>query len=90
MKSPNNEFLINYPSFFPIKVVGKNCLDLKKSLIHIVLQFDANFDSSSIETRFSKNKNYLGLTFTIKAKSLNQLNDLYKALTAHPMVKFVL
>ncbi|MDO8438981.1 MAG: DUF493 family protein, partial [Telluria sp.] len=34
--------------------------------------------------------NYTGLTVTVRATSRVQLDDLYRALSAHPMVKIVM
>ena len=53
-------------------------------------QFDPGFDAASIETRPSKAGNYLGLTITITATSREQLDELYRTLSTHPMVKVVL
>lgn len=82
--------LIEYPSAFPIKVMGKHNPDLTSTLLAVVKQFDPTFDESTIETRSSKGGNYVGLTFTITATSREQLDDLYRALSAHPMVSMVL
>jgi putative lipoic acid-binding regulatory protein len=43
-----------------------------------------------MEMRPSKAGNYLSLTCTIRATSQAQLDALYRALTAHPMVRVVL
>jgi uncharacterized protein len=40
--------------------------------------------------RTSKDGNYLSVTATINATSRQQLDDLYRALTSHPLVKIVL
>ncbi|NDA56155.1 MAG: DUF493 family protein [Betaproteobacteria bacterium] len=44
----------------------------------------------SPEIRASSKANYIGLTATIRAHSRQQLDGLYLALTAHPLVKIVL
>ncbi|GAO26116.1 hypothetical protein ALISP_5936 [Alicycliphilus sp. B1] len=49
-----------------------------------------DFDASTIELRDSRAGNYLGVTITITATSREQLDDLYRALSSHPMVKVVL
>jgi len=82
--------LITYPSDFPIKVMGRAHPDLAQTLTALVQQFDPQFDAASVEMRSSKGGNYLGLTFTICATSRQQLDDLYRALHAHPMVSIVL
>jgi putative lipoic acid-binding regulatory protein len=48
------------------------------------------FDPATIELRDSRAGNYLGVTITITATSREQLDDLYRALTSHPLVKVVL
>ena len=49
-----------------------------------------DFDPSTREMRTSKDGNYLSVTATIRATSREQLDDLYRALTSHPLVKVVL
>ena len=55
-----------------------------------MLQFDPDFDPATVEMRPSKGGNYLGLTFTVRATSREQLDALYRALHAHHMVSVVL
>ncbi len=82
--------LIEYPSQFPIKVMGNNGDGFVHAVTQIARQFDPNFDASTIALRDSKAGNYLGVTITVTATSREQLDDLYRALSGHPMVKVVL
>jgi putative lipoic acid-binding regulatory protein len=82
--------LIEYPSDFPIKVMGQNHPEFAQTLTAVVLEFDPEFDPTTVEMRPSKGANYLGLTFTVRATSREQLDNLYRALSGHPMVKMVL
>jgi putative lipoic acid-binding regulatory protein len=82
--------LIEYPSQFPIKVMGPKADGFVHALTQIAEQFDPAFDASTIELRTSKAGNYLGVTLNITATSREQLDDLYRALSSHPMVKVVL
>jgi putative lipoic acid-binding regulatory protein len=82
--------LIEYPSRFPIKVMGANAEGFVHALTQIARQFDPAFDAASIELRDSKAGNYLGVTLTINATSREQLDELYRTLSTHPMVKVVL
>jgi putative lipoic acid-binding regulatory protein len=84
------ESLIEYPSQFPIKVMGAKADGFVHAVTLIAERFDPNFDASTIELRNSKAGNYLGVTITVTATSREQLDDLYRALSAHPMVKVVL
>jgi len=87
---PPEQSLIEYPSRFPIKVMGAQVEGFVEAIAHVARQFDPAFDASTIEQRPSKGGNYLGLTITITATSREQLDELYRTLTTHPMVKVVL
>ncbi|MCW7539105.1 DUF493 family protein [Aquabacterium sp. A7-Y] len=88
--TPPEPSLIEYPSQFPIKVMGANVDGFAQAIAEVALRFDPSFDAGSIEMRPSKGANYLGLTITVMATSREQLDDLYRALSSHPMVKVVL
>ena len=87
---PPEESLIEYPSRFPIKVMGANVEGFVQAVAAVALNFDPGFDASTIETRPSSAGKYLGLTITITATSREQLDELYRTLSTHPMVKVVL
>jgi putative lipoic acid-binding regulatory protein len=87
---PRKDSLIEYPSVFPIKVMGTMVDGFAEALAEVALRFDPAFDTSTMELRPSKGGNYLGVTLNITATSREQLDDLYRALTGHPMVKIVL
>jgi putative lipoic acid-binding regulatory protein len=82
--------LIEYPLPFPIKVMGSRVDGFEAAVVEIARRFDPGFDPSSIERRPSRAGTYLGLTITITATSRDQLDELYRTLSTHPMVKFVL
>ena len=87
---PPEQSLIEYPSSFPIKVMGANVEGFVQAVVSMVRQFDPVFDAATIETRPSKAGNYLGVTITITATSREQLDELYRTLSTHPMVRVVL
>lgn len=87
---PPEQSLIEYPSQFPIKVMGAHVEGFVEAIAHVALQFDPGFDAATIERRPSKGGNYLGLTITITATSREQLDEIYRTLTTHPMVRVVL
>lgn len=88
--APTQESLIEYPSQFPIKVMGLKVDGMVAAISHIAHQFDPAFDASTIELRESKGGKYLGVTVTVTATSREQLDELYRTLSTHPMVKVVL
>lgn len=82
--------LIEYPCKFPIKVMGTKVEGLVHAITSIAQQFDTAFDASTVELRESKGGKYLGVTVTVNATSREQLDELYRTLSTHPMVKVVL
>jgi putative lipoic acid-binding regulatory protein len=85
------ESLIEYPSSFPIKVMGAKVDGFVHAITHIAEQFDPSFNAASgLELRESSGGKYLGVTITITATSREQLDEIYRTLTSHPMVKVVL
>ena len=87
---PPEQSLIEYPSQFPIKVMGAHVDGFLEAIVSVARQFDPAFDAATVEQRPSKGGNYLGLTITVTATSREQLDELYRTLTTHPMVKMVL
>ena len=87
---PADDSLIEYPSRFPIKVMGAHVEGFVEAIAFMAQRFDPEFDPLTIEQRPSKAGNYLGLTITVTATSREQLDELYRTLTTHPLVKVVL
>ena len=90
MSPVNEESLIEYPCDFPIKVMGKSHPDFADTIVTVIRQFDNSVDAERIEVRPSSGGNYTGLTVRVRALNREQLDDIYRALTGHPMVKVVL
>lgn len=87
---PPKQSLIVYPCLFPIKVMGANAEGFLPAMVHVARAFDPSFDDTTVEQRPSKAGNYLGLTLSVNVNSREQLDELYRTLTTHPMVKIVL
>lgn len=87
---PPEKSLIEYPSRFPIKVMGAAAEGFEAAMVEVARRFDPAFDAATVERRASSGGNYVGLTLTVTATSREQLDALYRALSSHPMVKVVL
>jgi uncharacterized protein len=106
VSSSDQSTFIEYPSDFPIKIMGRvgslpGSLPSAASLEHrrqeftqavlmIVKRHAPDFDDATLEVRISKKNNYLSLTCTIRAVSREQLDALYQELCDHPLVVMVL
>lgn len=87
---PPEESFIQYPCAFPIKVMGVHVETFVETVVAIVVEHDPSFDAGTVVRRPSSSGNYLGLTVTVTAVSREQLDNIYRALTGHPLVKYVL
>ena len=89
MPTPTDS-LIEYPCDFPIKIMGPTQDDFAQTIVNVVIQHDPEFHAGKMEMRPSSKGNYLSLTANVRATSREQLDNLYRALSSHPMVKVVL
>ncbi len=91
MTNPNPEkSLIEYPCAFPIKIMGAMPDGFADTMVEVVALHDPDFHAGKMNMRPSTKGNYLSLTVTVRATSREQLDNLYRALSSHPMVKVVL
>ena len=84
------ETLIEFPCDFPIKVMGETHADFTDEVVTTIRSLIPEFDTTTIEMRGSSGGKYISLTCTVYVTSKPQLDDIYRALTSHPMVKVVL
>jgi uncharacterized protein len=87
---PSQETLLQFPTDFPLKIMGRRHDDFAQIILAIVQRHAPDFDGATMEMRASTKGNYLSLTCTIRATSKKQLDDLYRELSSHPMVTVVL
>ena len=90
MADDTRQTLIEFPCEFPIKVMGARVDGIAQAVLEVVLRHAPDFDAGSMEMRPSSKGNYLSVTCTFRAVSQHQVDELYRELTAHPMVKVVL
>ena len=88
--SETQETLIEFPCDFPIKVMGETHADFTSEIIKTIQTKLPNFNASQIEMRGSSGGKYISLTCNVHVTSKPQLDDIYRALTANPMVKVTL
>ena len=82
--------LIDYPCDFPIKIMGVMQEAFAQTMVELIVQHDPTFHAGKMEMRASSKGTYLSLTVTVRATGREQLDNLYRALSSHPMVKVVL
>jgi uncharacterized protein len=78
----SDETLQEFPSDFPIKVMGRHDSNLR-ALTQIIIERHAGpVVDASVRTRTSADGNFLALTYMVRATSRKQLDDIYRELTA--------
>ena len=82
---PKEESLIEYPCDFPIKVMSIYHPEIIELLSHIIL-----VRSRGLGVGYKRQGNYVGLTVTVYVESREQLDNIYRALHGHELVKAVL
>ncbi len=72
----------DFPSDFPIKVMGRCDGDLRAAATAIVERHMGTLDEANIRTRTSSDGNFVAVTFVVHAESRAQLDALYRELSA--------
>lgn len=82
--------LIEFPCEFPIKVMGETHDTFAQTMIGVIQTISPTFNASNVEMRASSAGKFISLTCTVYVESQSQLDDIYRLLSAHPLVKFTL
>ena len=78
----SGETLQEFPSGFPIKVMGRHDSNLRALTQAIIERHAGPLADASVRTRTSADGNFLALTYMVRASSREQLDDIYRELTA--------
>lgn len=84
------EQLLEFPVDFPLKVMGRRVDGFAQAITDLAVAHVPGFDPSTVELRVSSKGTYLSITLVVRIDSREQLEALYRDLTAHPMVRVVL
>ena len=78
----SDESLQEFPSDFPIKVMGRHDSNLRALTQAIIERHAGPLAEASVRPRTSSDGNFLALTYVVRATSRKQLDDIYRELTA--------
>ncbi len=90
MYSQHDDSPFKFPCEFPIKAIGKSRENLDVIVFSIVRKHAPDLSEAAVRSRPSRKGNYLSLTVTIMAKSRDQLDAIYRDLTACEHIMMVL
>jgi len=82
--------LIDFPCTFPIKVMGETHDKFSATMVAVIQTLVPTFTADHVEMRASSAGKYISLTCSVYVTSQAQLDDVYRLLTTHPLVKFAL
>ena len=76
-----NDDLFQFPCEFPIKVMGRDSESFRTLTLAIVERHAGALAPEKITERMSSKGRFLALTYTIRAESRAQLDQIYQDLT---------
>lgn len=82
--------LIEFPCEFPVKIIGIHSALLIEDIQKITKKHFLNFSEDKLSLKPSQKNNYLAITVTVLAQNQEMLDDFYREITQHAMVKMVL
>ncbi|MDF0606157.1 DUF493 domain-containing protein [Neisseriaceae bacterium TC5R-5] len=82
--------LMEFPCRFPIKVMGERHDDFVSTIGEVVRQHAPDLSEQDLQLRESSAGRFYALTVTVNATSREQLDNIYRSLSSHPMVKMAL
>ena len=85
-----DDTLLEFPCDFPIKMMGKDTPDFHAMARALVEKHTGPLDDDRIQTAQSRKGNFVSITVTVIAHSQEQLDDIYRELTANEDVLMAL
>jgi putative lipoic acid-binding regulatory protein len=81
---------LKFPCEFPLKIIGEQADDFPELVLTIVRRHVPDLDERGVSSRLSSGGKYCSVSCEFVAKSRAQVDDLYRELTAHPRIRWVL
>ena len=78
----SEQTLLEFPTDFPIKAMGKSDDDFRSLVVGILARHFADIDQARIEERHSSAGRYLGITVIVRAQNKAQIDAAYRDLTS--------
>jgi len=82
--------IMEFPCDFPIKMMGRESPDFHATARQLVEKHTGPLDDDAFQAAQSRNGRFVSITVTVCAQSREQLDDIYRELTAHDDVLMAL
>lgn len=89
MNESDKDTLLEFPSSFPVKAMGRSSAEFRTAIIDIVAEHAEFHRDDDVREQLSANGNFVSVTVTFTATSKNQVDSIYQALTGHELVLMV-
>jgi putative lipoic acid-binding regulatory protein len=86
----SEESVIEFPCEFPIKMMGRDTPEFRDTMRTIVEKHVGELDDSRVQAAVSRNGSFVSVTVTITATSQQQLDDIYREVSARDDVLMAL
>lgn len=81
---------LKFPTVFPVKIMGKDEPGFHAAVAEIIARHVAPLSELPVKKQPSKEGRFVSITVTIEAQSREQLDALYRDLSAHHLVLMAL
>ena len=85
-----DESLMDFPCSFPIKMMGRDTPEFRSTVRELVEKHTGPLDDDTIQSSSSRNGRFVSITITVSAQSQEQLDNIYREVTAHDDVLMAL
>jgi len=85
-----SDSLLQYPCEIAVKAMGRHAPDLQDLVVAIVARHVGAVLPAQVSVRPSRNGNFLSVTVKVMAQSREQMDQLYRELTAHERIDIAL
>ncbi len=86
----SNETVMEFPCEFPIKMMGKDTPEFIATARALVEKHAGPLGDEAVQTAQSRHGRFVSVTVTISAKSQEQLDSIYRDVSAHDDVLMAL
>ncbi len=85
-----DETLLEFPCEFPIKIMGRDTPTFGETARLLVEKHVGPIDDAAIRQALSRNGSFVSITITVNAQSREQLDNIYRDVSAHEEVLIAL
>ncbi len=86
----DSESLLQFPCDVPVKVFGRNETAFRDAALSIVARHFGAASTQEVSEQLSRRESYVSLTIVVHAESREQIDSLYRELTASGDILMVL